>query len=231
MQAKYEIVSNYLKEQIRSGFLTNRIPSELDLSKMFQVSRMTVRKGIEQLVAENILYQIPRLGTFVVEQTDKIQVHLEETLTFQRKQQNVKSIVNNFQIIPSTEQHQQLFGISSSDTVYVFSRIRYKNQNVFAYEQGIVPTKFLSITRDILEHSLTDYFHSQGLVIGRIEKEFKAILPNKEIVEIFNNSNKTAVFCIDFSRYLVTGELLEFITVHYNQQQCKFIQIVENENS
>ena len=208
---KYKIIADYLREQVAVGFFKgdSRIPSELVLSKIFKVSRMTARKSIEQLVAENVLYQISRQGSFVVNKIDKIEVHLEESLAFQRQQQDVESVVNKFQIIPASSHYQQLFDINSTDTVYDFSRIRYKQHNVFAYEQGVIPTKFLNLTPEILQNSLTEYFKTSGLNINKLKKEFKVITPCDEIATIFGNINNSAVFCIDFSRYLASNELFE----------------------
>ncbi|MGL4676055.1 MAG: GntR family transcriptional regulator [Brevinema sp.] len=227
-ESKYNIISNYIKEQITLGFLTKQIPSELDLAKLFKVSRMTARKAIELLVIENIVYQVPRLGTFVMDCKEKIEIHLGDLFAFQRQQKEIKSVVKHFQIVPAHKKYQLMFGIDPSDMVYEFSRVRYKNRHIFAYEQGVIPTKFLYLTPYILENSLTEYFDTLELQIGKIEKEFKALLANSEISNIFNYSNNSAILCIDFYRYLISEELFEYISVYYNQQICKFTQIVEN---
>ncbi len=228
-QIKYQVISHFLREQISNGFLkgNEKIPSEVELSKMFNVSRMTARKGIETLVAENILYQVSRMGTFVVPKYEKTEIYLSETQAFNREQRELKSVVNHFEIVPASAYHQELFSLQPTDTLYKFSRIRNKGDSLFAYEKGLIPTKFMKLDKEILQGSLTEYFSSLNISVNKIKKEFKALIPDKEISDVFANNNNSVVFCIDFFRYVQSDELMEFITVYYNQQQCKFIQIIE----
>ena len=54
---KYEKLSSWLKEKIESGEFPadSRIPTELELSRQFNISRDTVRTGISQLETEGLL--------------------------------------------------------------------------------------------------------------------------------------------------------------------------------
>ncbi|NLC34084.1 MAG: GntR family transcriptional regulator, partial [Erysipelothrix sp.] len=44
------------------------ILSERDLEKKYNASRMTIRKAINGLVEEGVLYRVPQIGTFVADQ-------------------------------------------------------------------------------------------------------------------------------------------------------------------
>lgn len=63
----YKVVKEYLLNRMKSGELLpdDRIPSEKELTEMFQVSRITVRKAIDELVIEGYLYRLQGIGTFV----------------------------------------------------------------------------------------------------------------------------------------------------------------------
>jgi GntR family transcriptional regulator len=62
-----------LEEIIKAGIENEEwpfesvIPSENELSKMYGISRMTVRSVITRLVHEGLLYSVPGKGTFVSE--------------------------------------------------------------------------------------------------------------------------------------------------------------------
>lgn len=62
----YIQIQEYLAEQILSGFLQpeTRIPSERELSQELEVSRMTVRRAITELVNEGLLERKHGAGTF-----------------------------------------------------------------------------------------------------------------------------------------------------------------------
>ncbi|KRG09338.1 GntR family transcriptional regulator [Lederbergia galactosidilytica] len=65
--AKYIIVINKIKEWIETGEVKpgDKIYSENELSKMFQVSRHTIRQAIGELVHEGLLYREQGAGTFI----------------------------------------------------------------------------------------------------------------------------------------------------------------------
>lgn len=67
MAPKYYIVKRAIirkieKEEYKENEL---IPSERELTEMFGVSRITVRRAVDELVGENYLYRIQGKGTYV----------------------------------------------------------------------------------------------------------------------------------------------------------------------
>ncbi|WP_159739736.1 histidine utilization repressor [Vibrio atypicus] len=69
----YLQIKQYIDEKITSGQwpIGHRITTEIELTKQFNVSRMTVNKAIRDLVAEGKLQRKPRLGTFVCSADEK----------------------------------------------------------------------------------------------------------------------------------------------------------------
>lgn len=61
----YLEIKQQLLEEIEDKPINSLIPSERDLSDLFHVSRMTVRKAVNELVAEGFLYREKNKGTFV----------------------------------------------------------------------------------------------------------------------------------------------------------------------
>ena len=66
---KYEVIKNEIKEQIEDNILKPNqvIASENEMCRHYDVSRVTVRKAIDELCAEGILYRIKGKGCFVGE--------------------------------------------------------------------------------------------------------------------------------------------------------------------
>ena len=63
----YYQTENYIREKILNGEweVGSRIPTELQLMEMFQISRATLRQAISDLVNEGILERCQGKGTFV----------------------------------------------------------------------------------------------------------------------------------------------------------------------
>ena len=62
---KYIIVENYIKKEIKNKTLVDKLPGERSLAKELGFSYMTIRKAIENLVTEEVLYKVPTKGTYV----------------------------------------------------------------------------------------------------------------------------------------------------------------------
>ena len=65
----YKQLKDLILKEIEEGRLkpNQKIPTELELSERYQISRMTVRKSLAQLVDEGILAKKQGKGTFVQE--------------------------------------------------------------------------------------------------------------------------------------------------------------------
>ena len=70
MQKKYERIVSWVQEEIANGSLHrgDKLPSENDLMERFGVSRQTVRRALEVLEDEGLVYGRQGSGTFVADQ-------------------------------------------------------------------------------------------------------------------------------------------------------------------
>ncbi len=62
---KYLLVEDHIRQQIRQRKITDRLPGERSLANELGFSYMTVRKAVDNLVTEGVLFRIPTKGTFV----------------------------------------------------------------------------------------------------------------------------------------------------------------------
>ena len=66
-QALFKEIKDFIKKEIEEeNYLPDeKIPTEMELCKIFNTSRPTVNKAISELVLEGIVVRFPRSGTFV----------------------------------------------------------------------------------------------------------------------------------------------------------------------
>lgn len=62
---KYEILRAALARELRGMSVNEALPSERDLMSTYQVSRMTVRRALDELVDDGLIYRVQGSGTYV----------------------------------------------------------------------------------------------------------------------------------------------------------------------
>ena len=65
---KYVLVEDHIRQQIKKNKISDKLPGERALAAELGFSYMTVRKAVENLVTEGLLYKIPTKGTFIADQ-------------------------------------------------------------------------------------------------------------------------------------------------------------------
>ena len=66
--AAYKIIQDDILEHITNGKLSAgaRIPTEAELMKKYNVSRITVQRALSELKLQGVITRKPRAGTFVL---------------------------------------------------------------------------------------------------------------------------------------------------------------------
>lgn len=64
---KYLIVEDKIKHAIKNKEFVEKLPGERTLAKEYGFSYMTIRKAIDNLVTEGVLYKVPTRGAFIAD--------------------------------------------------------------------------------------------------------------------------------------------------------------------
>ena len=69
--SRYEIIKQRIIQDIQDGVYhaDDKIPSESEFCREYDTSRITVRRALDELVAQGVLYRAQGIGTFVKKQT------------------------------------------------------------------------------------------------------------------------------------------------------------------
>ena len=73
----YGVLATSLREAILRGEFARgvRLPTEAELAAAHAVSRQTVRRAMQDLVAEGLVFRVPGRGTYAVEESDRYLRH------------------------------------------------------------------------------------------------------------------------------------------------------------
>lgn len=190
----YFQLKNILLEAIKRGDyqVDSLIPTEKELSEMFQVSRTTVRQAITEMVQEGWLYRYASKGTFVA----RLKI----------KQDFIKYLESfNEQILrtgckPSTEvlsittcvmpkQFRSRFEVPKSEKFICLFRRRYANSESIVTVETYLPAeecKFI-FSHDFVNESLYKVLSTnEETRICRVNRILEAVAANTQDVEYLN---------------------------------------------
>lgn len=68
---KYILVEEHIRNEIAQGSIIDKLPGERTLAKELGFSYMTIRKAIDNLVNEGVLFKVPTKGTFVADESNR----------------------------------------------------------------------------------------------------------------------------------------------------------------
>lgn len=227
---KYQIIENDIKKQIYSEEIKagDLIPSENQLSKMYEVSRMTVRQALNNLVNEGFLFKHKGKGTFVSKR--KIEKNIQGVRGFTEEMQSegreVKSVVNHFEIKePEDNIREKLFLDEDEKIIYV-ERVRYGDDIPVLYEELYLPYKiFANLTIEDMQQSFYNYIEKNTkFKISYCIQEIEAQTSNKNFSKVLNISKEVPLLKITRNTFLNNGRPFEYVISTYRSDQYKFVQ-------
>ncbi|MDR2629458.1 MAG: GntR family transcriptional regulator [Spirochaetaceae bacterium] len=184
-QVKKAIVEKINNEEFRIGEM---IPSERELIAMFDVSRITVRKAVEELAQEGYLVKVQGKGTFVKDDSrgqslfsltsctqDIIRLGMVPT----RK-------VLSAEVIPADKARLRVLNLFPGDEVFKLQRIYCADGEPINYTTTYLPYKlFKNIEKnDFSRVSLYETIEkAYGVRIVHAKRTIEAVLAHDEIRE------------------------------------------------
>ncbi|MFV0479898.1 MAG: GntR family transcriptional regulator [Anaerorhabdus sp.] len=121
----YQEIMSILRQEIETQDANTPILSERELEKKYAVSRMTVRKAIELLVEEGILYRIQNIGTFVADQKLHKKVITQQGIEIFSDDKEYKIIYFNIKL--SDQEIVKKLDIREEDLVVQISRLNFSD--------------------------------------------------------------------------------------------------------
>lgn len=147
IQLKNEIKADILNHKYK---VNQRIPSEAELIQQYGVSRITVRRAIQELADEDYLVKIHGSGTFV--RAPKHQRHVVGMSSFMSDCLN-NGIVPRTRVLAlntakATEADCNALGVSLGDKVIFLERLRYADNVPVIIERDYLPSRFSSLLKE-----------------------------------------------------------------------------------
>ncbi|WP_421729263.1 GntR family transcriptional regulator [Brevundimonas sp.] len=198
------------------------LPPERDLALDLSVSRITIRKAFDGLVAEGLLTRRQGAGTFVAARVEK---NFSKLTSFSedmaaRGRKASSSWLSRSQGTVTPEEALTL-GLSPGTGVYRFNRIRYADGLPMALEYSTVPAACLP-SLDSVEASLYRALSDNGHRPNRALQRLRAVLFDAEQAQLLGTADSAAGLLIE-RRAFHNGQAVEVTKSYYRGDAYDFV--------
>lgn len=142
---KYYFLRESLREEIQSWPANYQIPSEAELCEAYHVSRTTVRKALDHLIFEGLLYRVQGKGTYV-SPSKVLGRFVQSTAGFWNDARtqglNLRTAVIDKRIIPADSSVAKALEIAKGEKVFNLIRLRYIDNVPVMLTPAFVPEKY-----------------------------------------------------------------------------------------
>lgn len=225
---RYEQLYRHILAAITSGKMASQsqLPPERELAEIANVSRVTVRKAVAQLVEDGVLEQRRGAGTFVRPPRPKMEHSLSALLSFteymrQRGKTSTSRILQRG-IYSPTPDEQIALGLPSAEMLARVERLRFADDVPMALERSSLPRDILP-DPNMVDISLYDVLRARGVAPTRAVQRITAINAMGEDARHMNLAEGAAVLRIDRTAYLPSGRPIEFTRGLYRSDIYDFI--------
>jgi len=199
------------------------LPPERDLASDFDVSRITVRKALDGLVAEGLLTRRQGAGTFVAgrveKQFSKLTSFSEDMASRGRSPRS--EWLSKIDSLVSPEESLTL-GLSPGTRVFRFLRVRFADQMPMALEESTIPGFALGSAEEV-EASLYDALDRRGHRPVRALQRLRAVLFDADQAKLLGIEAGAPGLLIERRGYLEDGRAVEMTRSWYRGDAYDFV--------
>lgn len=145
--AKFSLIKQHICDNIESGQWpqNSKVPSENELAELFNVSRMTARRALQELTEQGLLIRSQGAGTFVA--TFKSQSSLLEIRNIadeiHDRGHEHKAEQLTLKAVTVEEEVAILLGVKAGDSVFYSEVLHFENNQAIQLEQRFVNKKLV----------------------------------------------------------------------------------------
>ena len=230
-QPLYKEVKNRITRSLIAGEWKPgaAIPSESRLAAQFQVSVGTIRKAIDELVAEKIVVRQQGRGTFVTIHTEDRQFyyffHMVSTDGGKEPPTHELLLLKTIKADNATASH---LGLQRGERVHrIHNVLKLAGAPVIFDELRIPETRFPDLSADMFsarDGTIYGLYQSRfGINVVRISERLSAVLPDERIAHVLGVNPATPVLVIKRVAYTYHDQPVELRTSWVNTRNHEYL--------
>lgn len=229
---KYQEIANDLRGQIQSGVYKSgeQLALEREMCEHYGVSRITIKKAVDQLVKEGLVVKRRGSGTFVKSLANEDVHDISMANQFSGFSKNfagheVTTEVVRFDIIHPAPEIAEKLNITTDDFVYDIVRLRNVDGRPVVIEYTQMPIELIpGIKRDVLENSIYQYIENQlHFKIQSAHRFIRALLPTEQEEKLLQIKHGTLpILEVEQIAFLDDGRAFEYSKAHHRGDEQTF---------
>jgi GntR family transcriptional regulator len=214
MKLKEAIENNEIKEG-------EKIPSEKEIQQILDVSRITVRKAIEDLERDGFVKKYQGKGTIVM--PTKHNYNLQELTSFSTDVQQAggisNSVILDFKEVEADIKVANFLKVGIGEPVYYLKRLRMMGDKIVGLHDTYIKKKspiIISPEEINSETSLYKLLVDKGIKLKYADETLEARIPGEKLKKLLGLTNKQAVFYKERITFDHNDDPIEYVEINYN---------------
>src|ERR1700721_1986948 len=226
----YSRVETVLANEITHGDLQvgDQLPTEDSLIARFGVSRITVRRAIQNLVSRGLLEIRRGLGTFVLSprieaEITKLTGFVEDMNAAGRK---ASARVVSHGIVPASDRVAERLQLTKGTKVMQIKRVRLANDTPISFDETYLP---LPLGRQIVHNDLrlhpifTLLEEEFGIPLVEADYELEAVIATKAVADALQVRLGSPIFQIERTSLTTGNQPVDYEVLSYRGDLVRFV--------
>lgn len=224
----YVRLKRSIEDAVRRGVIGpgDALPSERDIAVKADISRVTVRKAMQDLVRGGVLVQRHGSGTFVAPKVERVEQSLSRLTSFTedmaRRGMTVTSQWLDRGVYPPSPDEVMVLGLSSKEMVARVARLRIAGGTPLAIERAALSADILPDPAAI-GSSLYAALEKKGSRPVRAVQRISAANLGADDARLLDVPEGAAGLVIERVSYLPSGKVVEFTRSVYRGDAYDFV--------
>ena len=228
---KYQEIAGDIRKNILAGqYLSGeQLPLEKEMCAQYDVSRITIKKAVDELVKLGLVIKRRGSGTFVKSIDDEDAKDLSMARQFTgftetNKGKTLRTEIIKFDVVHPDKEIAAKLQIATDDFVYDIIRVRFANEMPIVIEYTKMPISLIpGIKKDVLLKSIYFYIqHQLKLKIQSAHRSIRAISPNPLEIEHLKVNESFPLLEVEQIAFLDDGRAFEYSISHHRSDQIVF---------
>jgi GntR family transcriptional regulator len=225
----YTKVESILAAEIAGGVIPcgSQLPPEDSLTERFGVSRTTVRKAIENLIARRLVEIRRGKGTFVTE--PKLRQELTELSGFVEDMialgRHPTARLLDKRPVPASDTVAAHLGIAAGAQVYRIERVRLADGVAMSFDETYLPLDIGEkiVSNDLEAEPIFSLLENKyGLPLVEAEYQLEAVTADEHVAQALEVVPGSPIFLIERTSYCEGPKPIDYEKLYYRGDLIKF---------